>query len=112
WVNAGRVAVLGAGAVMVSQGRIGVGTLIAFFGYVGGLYEPAQALLGLYETARKAEVGLAAIYGVLDTPSAVADAPSAERPEAVAGAIDLDHVTFRYEEGAPPALVDVSLSIA
>jgi ATP-binding cassette subfamily B protein len=113
-VNVGRVAVLGAGSVLVHEGRIGVGTLIAFFGYVGGLYDPAQALLGLYETARRTEIGLAAIFGVLDAEDAVPDAPGAAEPGAVRGAIELDRVTFRYEPGssAPPALAEVSLSIA
>ncbi len=52
WANVGRIAVLGAGGALVLQGHIGVGTLVAFLGYVGGLYGPAQTLLGLYETAR------------------------------------------------------------
>ena len=77
WGNLGRIAVLGAGGVLVLQGRIGTGTLVAFLGYVGGLYGPAQALLGLYETARKAEIGLDAIFGVLDAEDTVPDPPCA-----------------------------------
>jgi ATP-binding cassette subfamily B protein len=112
-VNAGRVAVLGAGGALVLRGQIGVGTLIAFFGYVGGLYEPAQTLLGLYETARRAQLGLRTIFDVLDAEDAVPDAPGAHVPGAIAGAIELERVTFRHDRqsSAPPALADVSLSI-
>jgi ATP-binding cassette subfamily B protein len=112
-VNAGRVAVLGAGGVLVAEGRLGVGTLVAFFGYVGGLYEPAQTLIGLYETARRAEVGLEVIVSVLDAEDAVPDAADAASPGEVAGEVELDRVTFRHDptSSARPALADVSLRI-
>ncbi|MFT3770664.1 MAG: ABC transporter ATP-binding protein [Minicystis sp.] len=112
-VNVGRVAVLGAGGVLVLRGQIGVGTLIAFFGYVGGLYEPAQTLLGLYETGRRAELGIRTFFDVIDAEDAVPDAKDAHVPGAIAGAIAIERVTFRHDRasGAPPALTDVSLSI-
>jgi len=114
WANIGRIAVLGAGGVLCLQGRIGTGTLVAFLGYVGGLYGPAQALLGLYETARKAELGLDAVFGVLDAEDTVPD-PIAPAPvPALRGDIELDRVTFAHAPGAPrsrPALDRISLRI-
>jgi ATP-binding cassette subfamily B protein len=113
WGNIGRVAVIGAGGVLVLRGDIGTGTLVAFMGYVGGLYGPAQALLGIYETLRKAELGLDAIFGVLDAKDAVPDPPSPCDVPELHGDIELDDVTFAYS-GAPashPALDAVSLHI-
>lgn len=111
--NIGRVAVLGVGGLLVMKGTVGAGTLVAFLGYVGGLYGPAQTLLGLYETLRKAELGLDAIFGVLDAEDAV---PDAQRPVPVPdlrGDIELDGVTFSHSTSpnVRPALDDLSLSV-
>jgi ATP-binding cassette, subfamily B, bacterial len=114
WANLGRIAVLGAGGALVLQGRIGTGTLVAFLGYVGGLYGPAQTLLGLYETARKAELGLDAVFGVLDAEDTVPDPPVAVVVPELRGDIELDRVTFSYAPDAPrarPALDRISLKI-
>jgi ATP-binding cassette subfamily B protein len=113
WINVGRVAVLGVGGVLVARGNIGVGTLVAFLGYVGGLYGPAQTLLGLYETLRRAELGLDAIFGVLDAEDAVPDAPGAHVPSSIQGHIEFERVTFRHDPGSSgaPALDGVSLRI-
>jgi ATP-binding cassette subfamily B protein len=114
WANIGRIAVLGAGGVMVLQGHIGTGTLVAFLGYVGGLYGPAQILLTLYETARKAELGLDAIFGVLDAEDNVPDPPHPVPMPELRGDIELDRVTFSYAaRGARcrPALDGVSFSV-
>jgi ATP-binding cassette subfamily B protein len=114
WANLGRVAVLGAGGVMALQGSIGVGTLVAFLGYVGGLYGPAQMLLTLYETARKAELGIDAIFGVLDAEDTVPDPPHPIPVPDLRGDLEIDRVTFAYgrEHPAPrPALDDVSIRI-
>jgi ATP-binding cassette subfamily B protein len=111
--NIGRIAVLGAGAALVLGGHIGTGTLVAFLGYVGGLYGPAQQLLGLYETARKAELGVDAVFGVLDAEDAVPDPVVPVPVPALRGHIVLDHVTVAHAKrrGERPALDDVSLDI-
>lgn len=111
--NAGRVAVLGVGGVLVARGVIGVGTLVAFISYVGGLYGPAHALLGLYETTRRAELGLETIFGVLDAEDSVPDPENAVTPEALRGDITFDRVTFDYDRSTSraPALSDVSFHI-
>jgi ATP-binding cassette subfamily B protein len=101
------------GSVLVLQGSIGLGTLVAFLGYVGGLYGPAQALLGLYETARKAELGLEAIFGVLDAEDAVPDPPTGRTCPELRGDIEIDAVTFTHASarGGRPALDGLSLHV-
>ena len=111
WANLGRIAVLGAGGLMVLEGRIGTGTLVAFLGYVGGLYGPAQTLLGLYETARKAELGLDTIFGVLDAEDSVPDPALPVPVPELRGDVELDRVTFAHASRGRPALDDVSLRI-
>lgn len=114
WANLGRIAVLGAGGVLVLQGHVGTGTLVAFLGYVGGLYGPAQTLLLLYETARKAELGLDAVFGVLDAEDTVPDPRVPVHVRNLRGDIEIDRVTFAYPTHGPrsrPALDQVSLTI-
>lgn len=112
-VNVGRVAVLAAGAWLASRGQIGLGTLVAFLGYVGGLYAPAQTLLGLYDSVRRAELGLEAFFSVLDADDAVPDRDDAAAPGPIAGEVRFDRVTFRYDGAlaARPALDEVSFTI-
>ncbi|MFT3766891.1 MAG: ABC transporter ATP-binding protein [Minicystis sp.] len=113
WGNIGRVAVIGVGGYLALKGSMSAGTLVAFMGYVGGLYGPAQALLGLYETLRKAELGLDAVFDVLDAPDVVPDPPAPRPMPVLRGEIDLDHVTFSYSTAPSvrPALDDLSLHI-
>jgi len=111
--NLGRVAVLGAGGVLVLHGKMSTGTLVAFLGYVGGLYGPAQTLLGVYEATRRAEIGLSTMFGVIDAEDAVPDPAVAHPIPALRGEIELDRVTFRHGGAAAerPALDDVSLHV-
>ena len=114
WANLGRIAVLGVGGILVLRWAIGLGTLVAFLGYVGGLYGPAQQLLGLYETTRKAELGLDAVFGVLDAEDTVPDPVSPVAFPELRGDLELDRVTFAYatqHAGARPALDRVSLTV-
>ena len=49
-----RVAVIAAGAMLVAPGAITLGTLVAFLGYLGGMFAPIQSLSGVYKTLRTA----------------------------------------------------------
>jgi ATP-binding cassette subfamily B protein len=114
WVNLGRVVVLGVGSLLVARGELALGSLVAFVGYVGGLYGPAQTLVGLYVTARRAELGLSTFFKVVDAEDSVPDSPLTIPPGQLRGAIELERVSFKYgaaEANAPPTLDDVSLAI-
>ena len=50
------------GGLFVIQGRASFGTLLAFLGYVGGLFGPVQGLTGIYQTIQKAYVSLDDIF--------------------------------------------------
>src|SRR4051794_6661715 len=53
-----RLWALGFGAYLVLQGQTTIGTMVAFLGYVGGLFGPVQGLSGVYSNIRKAFVSL------------------------------------------------------
>lgn len=110
-VQMGRVAVLGAGVWLAYRGEIGLGTLVAFLGYLGGLYTAAQSLLGLYESIRRAELGLSTFFAVIDAKNDVPDRADAVVPPYLKGHIRLERVSFRYEGAPRPALDDVDCEI-
>jgi ATP-binding cassette subfamily B protein len=107
----GGLAVLSVGAYEIRHAGITLGTLVAFLGSVGSLYEPARGLARVAARVQRSAAGAQRIANLLDTPSLVAERSSA-RPIAapVSGAIELRHVCFAYPRGAP-VLDGVSLKI-
>jgi ATP-binding cassette subfamily B protein len=105
-----RVAAIGLGGWLVWRGEITVGTLVAFLGYIGGLFGPVQGLTNTYQTLRKATVALETIYGILDAEDAVADPPDAIEARVLRGEVKFEELTFAYRAGTK-VLEDVSLTI-
>ncbi|MDB4900381.1 MAG: transporter related protein, partial [Gemmatimonadetes bacterium] len=72
-----RVAVLCLGGFLVVRGELTVGSLLAFLGYVGGVFAPIQQIVGLFPTMRKANVAMASVFEVLDADEESPDVPDA-----------------------------------
>ena len=105
-----RVAVLGYGGLLVARGQLTVGALLAFLGYVGGVFAPVQLLVDLYPTARKATVALEAMFRVLDAEEEAPDTAAAVPAPALLGEVQLDAVSFAYRADRN-ALDAVSLTV-
>jgi ATP-binding cassette subfamily B protein len=110
-VTLARAASLAVGALLVGRGEITIGTLVAFLGYLGGLFGPIQALSGAYRTLRAASVSIDTIFAILDAHDRIDDAPEAEDPGAVRGAVSFEGVQFRYASSAP-ILDGIDLEVA
>jgi ATP-binding cassette subfamily B protein len=108
-----RVAVLGAGAALVARGEITLGTLIAFIGYLGGMFGPIQSLSGVYKTLRTASVSIDQVFSILDHQDTLGDAPDAIEPGRVSGAVEFDAVRFSYGRRASdrPLLDGITLRV-
>lgn len=96
-----RLAAVGVGGLLVIRGELTVGALVAFLGYIGGLFGPVQGLTGVYQTLRKASVSLDTIYSILDAQDLLGDAPDAIEITGVNGDVEFDSVTFAYRDGEP-----------
>lgn len=107
-----RLWAIGFGAYLVLAGEITVGTVVAFLGYVGGLFTPIQGLSGVYSTLRKAAVSIEDIFGILNMQEHLGDFPGAIEISHVKGEVSFEHVRFRYDEDSRPLLNGVSLSVA
>jgi ATP-binding cassette subfamily B protein len=103
-----RLAAIGFGGWLVLRGEITIGSLVAFLGYVTGLFGPVQGLTTTYQTLRKATVALEAIFGILDAEQEVQDLPGAVPARTLRGDIRFRDVTFAYA-GAKPLVTDFNL---
>ncbi len=110
-VFAARLCGLAIGGYLVAQGRITLGTLVAFLSYMGGLFAPVQGLTGTYRTLRTALVSIDQVFEILDTRDYIYDAPNAVSPEPVRGHIVFDHVNFAYEPGGRTILEDIDFEV-
>ena len=106
-----RIAALVAGAVLVARGQMTVGTVVAFLGYIGGLFGPVQGLVGIYQTLRRTSVALDTVLSILDAQDALGDAPDAEEVARVEGAVTFRNLHFSYD-GRTPILRGIDLEVA
>jgi len=94
-----RLAALGLGGYLAFEGQIGLGTLVAFLGYIGGLFGPVQGLTNTYQSLRKATVSLETVYGILDAEDTVDDVPDAANVPPLRGEVQFRRVGFAYQQG-------------
>jgi len=101
---------LGMGGWLVTEGRLTVGELAAFFLYLTMFFAPIQQLVQLYNTYQQGRSAVRKLADLFATEPDVAEAPDARPLPPMEGAIDLDHVTFGYDPRVP-VLHDLDLHI-
>ncbi len=107
----GTVLVLGYGGLLVAQGQITLGVLLAFFGYVSRFYGPLRELSLVYNSLQSAAASLDRITQYKDRQPEVAEPAVAERPEGgFRGEVAFQDVVFGY--GGDPVLHGLSLQAA
>lgn len=105
-------AILGLGYERVTTGAVTVGVLLTFLQYTTKLWRPVRNLTEKYNLIQTSLTAGERIMDVLDTPSAMVDAPDVDPSLCVEeGAIEFAHVTFQYPSKDEPALRDVSFSV-
>jgi ABC-type multidrug transport system fused ATPase/permease subunit len=107
----GTVIVLGAGAVMVVNGELSLGTLVAFLSYITSFYEPINRLTEIDNIFQEAIAAGERIFELLDTTADIEDAPDALELPPMRGEVLFEDVHFRYGTGEE-VLHDVDFSMA
>ncbi|MBC7249529.1 MAG: ABC transporter ATP-binding protein [Anaerolineae bacterium] len=107
----GTLAVLGAGAVMVVEGSLSLGTLVAFLSYITSLYQPIRRLTEIDNVFQQAIAAGERIFELLDATSDIEDAPDAIELPPVRGEVAFHNVSFRYGTG-DEVLRDVTFHMA
>ncbi len=122
-------AILWYGGRLTVDGRITLGTLVAFNSYLVMLVWPLQSLGMLFGFAQRAAASAGRVFEVIDRPPGIADRPGAvplphsgahaglasasgtasARPRGAS--IVFDDVSFRYGDSSRPSLVDVTVEI-
>ena len=97
------------GRAIVEEHSITLGTLMAFFGYLGMFYGPLNSLMALSQWLTSFTTQANRVFEVLDTVPEVVETPNAVDVE-LRGAITLESVTFGYDRHVP-VLKRVSLQI-
>jgi ABC-type multidrug transport system fused ATPase/permease subunit len=107
----GTAIVLGAGAWMVVQGQMSLGTLVAFLSYITSFYEPINRLTEIDNVFQEAIAAGERIFELLDEQPDIQDAPDAVALPSLQGGVVFEDVHFRYgslcdgsgvEEGTSP----------
>ncbi len=104
--------VLGYGGYLVlgsDTSLVSVGIIVSFLLYVRRFYEPVRMIANLYAQLQAAIAGAERIFELLDTSPEITDAPDAVALPPIQGRVELDHVTFAYQE-EEPVLQDICLT--
>lgn len=107
---AGTMVVYWYGTLILRDGGITVGLLVAFISYLGQFWEPITRLTNLYGQVLVAMASSERICEYLDTRPTVPQKEDAVALPPIEGRVELDQVVFAYEEGRT-ALNGVSLMV-
>ena len=94
----GQVAILAFGGWLALQGKISLGTFLAFSTYVAQLMSPARQLAGLLAIGQQARAGVERIFQLLDLAPAIQDATDAIELPRLEGEVSFVNVHFGYDE--------------
>ena len=109
----GTVLVFLAGGWLVVEGRLSLGTLVAFTAYVARASGPVHTLLGLWVALKRARVSLERVREITEEPPQVVSPPAPRAlPHSPAGAVAFEKVGFTYPGGNEPVLDGASASFA
>ena len=105
------VAILVVGGLLINQGLMSFGELVAFFLYVGLFMKPLMQLLGFSEIYQRGMAGFKRFYELLQEKPEIVDAPDAKSCPPCKGNITFDNVSFAYADGRP-VIRGLSLNVA
>jgi ABC-type multidrug transport system fused ATPase/permease subunit len=108
----GTAAIILYGGYQALDGKIEIGVVVAFIGYLQLFFDPIQQISQLYTTYQQGMAALDKIFDLLDTRPDMVDKPDAVDPARLRGEVQLDAVWFSYAGGgdAPDADGDWALA--
>jgi len=92
----GTALVFWVGAVLVINGSLTVGTIVALSAYLVALYAPLTALANMRVSFVTSLVSFERVFELLDIPSEIEEKPDAVALEQVEGRVGFDSVWFSY----------------
>ena len=104
----GNAFIFGVGALMVAQGQMLVGDVVAFFWLFGMIYNSMWYIAGLWPSLQKTRVACKRVFEITDLP--VEDESGKTTAVPTHGDIRFEHVSFAYKEGEA-VLKDASFTL-
>jgi ATP-binding cassette subfamily B protein len=104
--------ILGYGGTQVLDGTLAIGDFVAFFMFVNMVVQPFRVAGFIVNLFQRAGVASRRLFEVFDRPAEITDAPTAEAPTEIGGALRVDHLSYRYPGATVDAIDDLSLTVA
>ena len=98
------------GGLLVIDGSVGAGVLIAFAIYVERFFDPLRSLTQGYNSLHGAMAAGSRVFELLDIEPDISDPPGAAKMPPVKGEIRFEGVGFQYQPGLP-VLQNVDLTV-
>jgi ABC-type multidrug transport system fused ATPase/permease subunit len=99
----GSAAIILYGGYQALEGKVEIGVVVAFIGYLQLFFDPIQQISQLYTTYQQGMAALDKIFDLLDTRPDMVDKPEAVDLERLRGEVRLDNVWFSYSGGGDAA---------
>lgn len=99
--SAGTVLVVFFGGFLAYWGQLSVEDIVAFVLYLSLFYAPVSSLANLLENLQQSLAGAERVALILETPSAIQNAPDAQDLGKAEGGITFENVSFHYSNGIP-----------
>lgn len=107
----GTIAVVSYGGYEVLNGTLTIGGFVAFYSYLGRLFDPMNAAVEIYARLNRVSTSIRRILEIGELTPTVPEHPHpTSLPERLSGTVCMRAVSFRYREGQP-VLQGLSLSI-
>lgn len=99
--SAGTILVVFFGGYLAYKGQLSVEDIVAFMLYLSLFYAPVSGLANLLESLQQSLAGAERVTLILETPSAIEDAPDASDIGRSDGSIEFENVSFHYSNKIP-----------
>jgi subfamily B ATP-binding cassette protein HlyB/CyaB len=104
-------AILYVGAMLVVDGSLTVGELVAFSILSGRVSAPVLRLAQIWQDFHQARISIERLGDILNTPPEPAYNPGRAALPAITGEVAFEHVSFRYRVDAPEVLHDIDFAV-
>lgn len=95
----------------VVMGNLTVGTMVAFVTYMERVYSPLRRLINASTELTQSIASIDRVFELMNEPYDVVDRENAAEIDQIDGSIDVENVSFQYQEDEKAVLQDVNLSV-
>ncbi|MFO7795527.1 MAG: ABC transporter ATP-binding protein [Promethearchaeati archaeon] len=100
-ISSGLMALFFTGGILIRDGIITVGTLVAFIFYIFQFFEPIIALIGFFTLLQNSIAAGARMINLLDLEPSIKENKNIQQIEKISGEIKYKEVSFHYEKDQP-----------